>query len=173
MEKQNSQPANSRPAESTGILKPLVPAGSASGTKAVLLPALVILAIILFGSATGYFLAHRGFTGLSSNGEKVVSGEKAVSGPNEVGLKDEESFPDKAQGRLEENQSEEITEGSHQLIRPGGVSQTAYLTSSAVDLNQFLGKCVEVWGETFAAQQAGWLLDVGFVRKLDTCPAGL
>lgn len=172
MENQASQPTGVKPGE-TKILRPLEAAsGSGSGVKSVLLPALIILAIILFGSFTGYFLANRGPAG-SSGGTKVVGGEKAVSSSDEMGLKDEKAFPDKAQGKLEVNESETVAEGSHRLIRPGGPSQAAYLTSSAVDLNQFLGKCVEVWGETFAAQKAGWLLDVGFVKRLDKCPEGL
>jgi len=55
-------------------------------------------------------------------------------------------------------------EGSHHLIRPGGDSQTVYMTSSVLDLDMFAGYEVEVWGETFAAQKAGWLMDVGRVK---------
>jgi len=58
-------------------------------------------------------------------------------------------------------------EGTHKLLREGGESQTAYLTSSVLDLDLFVGHKVEIWGETFAAQKAGWLLDVGAVKVLD------
>ena len=57
-------------------------------------------------------------------------------------------------------------EGTHKLIRPGGDSQTVYLTSSVLDLNQFVGKKVKVWGQTFSAKKAGWLMDVGRVEVL-------
>jgi len=155
-----------------GLLRQFGPSGSKGGLKEILLPAVIILVIILAGAGTGYLLANRGIGSLA--GEKMIkSGEKTVSGPDEMGVKDEKSFPDKAQGRIEINDSKEILEGSHKLIRPGGESQTAYLTSTVVDLNQFTGKCVEIWGETFAAQKAAWLMDVGFVRRLDKCPEDL
>ncbi|MBU2592847.1 hypothetical protein KKD61_05355 [Patescibacteria group bacterium] len=58
-------------------------------------------------------------------------------------------------------------EGTHRLNREGGESQTAYLTSSVLDLDSFVGHKVEVWGETFASQKAGWLLDVGRIKVLE------
>ena len=136
-----------------------------SAFKEIVLPALVILVIILAGSATGYLLVNRG--GVS------ITKSSITNGPKEAGIKDEKQFPDNAEGKLQINDDTNITEGSHRLIRPGGISQTAYLTSSVVDLNQFTGKCVQVWGETFAAQKAGWLMDVGRVKLLDSCPAGI
>jgi len=135
-------------------------------------PALVIIVIILAGVVSGYFLANRGVT-TSEEVTELLGGAQMVQGPKEVGIKDETLFPDSAQGRIEINDSEEVTEGSHKLIRPGGESQTAYLTSSVLDLNQFRGKCVQVWGETFAGQQAGWLMDIGRVKVLDSCPEGV
>ena len=140
--------------------------------KGTAAPALVIIVIILAGVASGYFLANRGVT-TSEKVTELLGGAQMVQGPKEVGIKDEELFPDSAQGRIEINDSETVTEGSHKLIRPGGESQTAYLTSSVLDLNQFRGKCVQIWGETFAGQQAGWLMDVGRVKILDSCPEGV
>lgn len=140
--------------------------------KEILLPAGIILAIILAGTVSGYFLANRGIAGPAETRE-LEEGVEVISGPKEVGIKDVRVFRDTASGKIEINDSEIITEGSHKLIRPGGESQTAYLTSSVVDLNQFLGKCVQVWGETFAAQKAGWLMDVGRVKMLDKCPEGV
>lgn len=143
--------------------------------KEVLLPALVILLIILAGGVTGYFLVGRGGSQAvsSTKTKELVGGVELIEGPKEVGIKDEKTFRDTTQGKLEANDSPDILEGSHRLIRPGGSSQTAYLTSSVVDLNQFLGKCVQVWGETFAGQKAGWLMDVGRIKILDSCPEGI
>jgi hypothetical protein len=133
----------------------------------------VVLLIILAGVVSGYFLANRvGSTGPTVS-KKIDSQVEIVQGPKEAGIKDVRVFRDTAQGRIEVNDSELVMEGSHKLIRPGGKSQTAYLTSSVVDLNDYLGECVQIWGETHAAQEAGWLLDVGRVRKLDQCPEGL
>jgi hypothetical protein len=33
-----------------------------------------------------------------------------------------------------------------------------------VDLDEFDGKNVEIWGETVKAQKAAWLMDVGRVK---------
>ncbi|MEP7167051.1 MAG: hypothetical protein ABI758_03680 [Candidatus Woesebacteria bacterium] len=78
------------------------------------------------------------------------------------GAKDASSFKDSVEGVL-------IVggvggEGSHHIVRPGGASQNVYLTSSVVDLKLFEGARVKVSGETFKAQKAGWLMDVGRVE---------
>ena len=52
-------------------------------------------------------------------------------------------------------------------MRPGGPSQNVYLTSSVVDLNLFVDHKVQIWGESFAAHKAGWLMDVGRVKILE------
>ena len=105
------------------------------------------------------------------SGKSLPGNASVVQNSKEAGIKDEKAFSDNAIGRLEVN--DENGEGSHKLIRPGGKSQTAYLTSSVIDLNQFTGKCVQVWGQTFTAQKAGWFLDVGRVKLLDSCPPGI
>ena len=58
-------------------------------------------------------------------------------------------------------------EGQFHLVRPGGVSQNVYLTSSSVDLSKFVGKKIKVWGETEKAQYAGWLMDAGRVEVIE------
>lgn len=144
---------------------------SKNSLKEILLPAGIILVIILAGIGTGYLLSRQG--GIGSQVIKTMDGAQVVQGPKEVGIKDEKVFRDSAEGKLEVNDRSLVEEGSHKLIRSGGESQIAYLTSSVVDLSQFLGKCVKVWGETFAAQKAGWLMDVGRVKVLDRCPEGV
>ncbi len=154
------------------LMKKMPGPGRKFNFKGNLVPALVIVAIVLAGAVSGYFLVNRGVT--SPGGEETaLTGANVIQGPKEVGIKDETVFRDTSQGRIEINDSEEITEGSHRLIRPGGESQIAYLTSSVLDLNQFLGKCVQIWGETFAGQKAAWLMDVGRVKVLDSCPEGV
>jgi len=78
---------------------------------------------------------------------------------------DSDLFSDKAVGVIEANGQE--GEGTHLLLREGGESQTVHLTSSVVDLALFVGRKVEVYGETFAAQSVSWLLDVGKVTVLE------
>ena len=81
-----------------------------------------------------------------------------------VGSPDSKTFKDSTEGTLEIGGIN--GEGTHKLIRPGGESQTVYLTSSVLDLSQFEGKKVRVLGETFAAKKAGWLMDVGKIEEL-------
>lgn len=111
--------------------------------------------VVAAGLGTGYLLSSR---------KSIVAGG-FVSSVKEVGSTDTTTFRDSAQGTLEKGGIN--GEGTHKLIREGGPSQTAYLVSSIVDLDQFVGKKVEIWGETFKAQKAAWLMDVGRVRILE------
>lgn len=81
-----------------------------------------------------------------------------------VGIADKKTFKDMAEGVLKEGGID--GEGNFHLERPGGESQNVYLTSSTVDLSLYVGKKVRVWGETFSAEKAGWLMDVGLVELL-------
>ena len=141
--------------------------------KSVLAPALMVVALILGGGATGFFLSDQDQLTGSTTGTRVSSQQTKGGVPKEAGINNPSVYRDQAQGRLEENNNKDVPEGSHRLIRPGGEDQIAYLTSSVLDLNLFLGECIEIWGETHAAQKAGWLMDVGRVKLLDSCPEGL
>ena len=77
----------------------------------------------------------------------------------------EKAFKDTASGTLEKGSIN--GEGTHILNRAGGVTQRASLTSSAVDLDLFVGKNVEVKGETNASNKTSWLLDVGNIKILE------
>lgn len=81
-----------------------------------------------------------------------------------AGIADKKTFKDKAEGILKEGGLD--GEGNFHLERPGGESQNVYLTSTTVDLSQYTGKKIRVWGETFQAEKAGWLMDVGLVEVL-------
>lgn len=125
--------------------------------------------IILLGIGTGFSLSKA----MPNKAEKSTSasmqlptGEDAVVEVNKIyGSENEEAFPDKVIGVLEKGGLD--GEGSHRLLREGGPKQTTYLTSSVLVLDPFVGSKVEVWGETYAAQQAAWLLDVGGVKVLE------
>ncbi len=133
--------------------------------KSTLVPAAVILVIILAGAGTGWFISEKGgIEGLSEE-VSVAPGASVSGGGKEVGLEDTATFRDKAEGILKEGGID--GEGTHHLVRDGGPSQNAYLTSSVIDLDQFVGKKVEVWGETNKAQKAGWLMDVGKIKVLE------
>lgn len=119
-------------------------------------------AVIIIGAgiATGNLLANQKRGQIIGGGKaKVIKTEKMV------GSTDTKTFRDSAEGVLEKGGID--GEGSHHLTREGGPSQTAYLTSSVVDLDQYVGKKVKVFGETFTAQKAGWLMDVGKIEILE------
>ena len=127
-------------------------------------PFIIIGVLIVLGIGSGFFLTQRG-GGVSSLTGKTVIQQPAngeVKSGQIYGSSDEKAFKDSAEGELQKGGLE--GEGSHHLIRPGGDSQTVYLTSSTLDLNQFTGKKVKVWGQTYQAQKAGWFMDVGRVE---------
>lgn len=148
-----------------GILHQFGKLPPVGGGKAVLVLGVVL--IVLAGIGTGYFLSSSRVGPAGEKREMLGGGVEKVVGAKRVGIDDPEAFRDSAEGVVEINEGEFTTEGSHKLIRPGGESQTAYLTSSVVDLDQFVGKKVKVWGETFVGQKAGWFMDVGLVEVLE------
>lgn len=132
--------------------------------------ALAVLSIIAIvaGIGTG-FGAHRLRLqqAASTQGEapaQRVAGEVINKG-DVFGMQDTETFKDTTQGYLEAGGIN--GEGSHRLLRPGGDSQTVYLTSTVTDLDLLVGMEVKVWGETYKGQKAGWLMDVGKVEVLE------
>lgn len=123
------------------------------------LPIFSVVIVIFLGILTGYYLVTKtkpGYVGSLTDGAQT--GE-------EIGSSNEKVFKDNATGILEKGGID--GEGTHKLIREGGVSQTVYLTSSVIDLDQLIGKKIQVFGETFKAQKAGWLMDVGKVKILE------
>lgn len=125
----------------------------------------VIVAAVILGILTGYggsFFGN-GMSLADKNGtqEKEGASEDSVTS---AGILDKKTFKDQAEGKLQEGGFE--GEGSFHLERKGGESQNVYLTSSTVDLSQFIDKNVRVWGATFSAQKAGWLMDVGYIEVI-------
>ena len=115
--------------------------------------------IVITGVFSGYYLFNRISPQLTSD-----IGNGRTDQTEAVTALDGKTFKDSAEGELVAGGVD--GEGTHQLKRPGGESQTVALTSSVLDLSKFEGKKVKVWGETFAAQTAGWLMDVGKVEVL-------
>jgi hypothetical protein len=75
------------------------------------------------------------------------------------------TFKDKVIGVMERGSIN--GEGTHILNRGNTLSQRVSLTSSVVDLDFFVGRQVEITGETNASAKTGWLLDVGTVKVLE------
>ncbi len=120
----------------------------------------VYAVLIVLGIATGYLLSKNSQLVGDGSGNTNIFGKTDQT----IGSTDTKTFKDSAEGTLEKGGIN--GEGTHKLIRQGGESQTAYLVSSSVDLDVFVGKKVKVWGETFAAKKAAWLMDVGKVELL-------
>jgi len=120
---------------------------------------LLILLVAIFGVTIGYgaskFL-NKPNTSLNKNAGKSIQTDTSA------GISDKKTFKDTSEGVLREGGID--GEGNFHLERPGGKSQNVYLTSSTVDLSLYLNKKVRVQGETFNAQKAGWLMDVGLVE---------
>lgn len=114
---------------------------------------ILLLLAVFFGGGSGYFLKNF-FS-------KKTTSQKTTSAKTE-GIVDKKTFRDQARGILKEGGID--GEGNFHLERPGGPSQNVYLTSSTIDLSKYVGKEVKVYGETFAAEKAGWLMDVGFIE---------
>ncbi|QQS44103.1 hypothetical protein IPM65_00655 [Candidatus Roizmanbacteria bacterium] len=124
---------------------------------------LVLAGALVLGGATG-FLANMVTSKSMSSGNSDTNNSETSEGGSKTsaGILDKETFKDTAEGTLREGGFE--GEGSFHLERPGGESQNVYLTSTTVDLSEFVGKEVRVWGQTFDAKKAGWLMDVGYIE---------
>ncbi len=155
------------------VLRQFEPARQKQAGNGKLFIILGVLVLTGAGIATGWALARQSEEKGALSATGVGEDAEIATGKDEYGIIDEKVFTDSAEGKLERNDMTKIMEGSHRLLRAGGPSQTAYVTSSVVDLSQFEGECVKIWGETFEGQQAGWLMDVGRLKVLDSCPEGL
>lgn len=143
--------------QSQNPVTPIVNPISKGGSKKILPYILGSLLVVLVGVGTGWLIA--GNKDGSTNPGAVKTTEKMA------GVKDTTEFKDTATGMLEEGGIS--GEGQYHLTRSGGVSQTVYLTSTSVDLSSFVGKNVQVWGQTLSARKAGWLMDVGKVQVVE------
>ena len=156
-EKTSSQPATGE--------KPLVkPLKLKKFNKGSLLTILASFLIVLLGVATGWFLAGKGVS--STSGGKTSSNQVSdTKDLKEAGVGDPSSYQSSVEGVLKEGGIK--GEGTHYLDRDLGESKYVYLTSSVIDLNQFVGKKVTVWGDTISARYASWLIDVGLIKVVD------
>ncbi len=123
-----------------------------------------LVVVLLLGLGTGYLIKNK--VGGATRGDgPVIARNVPEAGLKEgdiIGEQSAKEFKDSVTGVLQKGGLD--GEGSHKLLRPGGVSQTVYLTSSIIDLDEFVGHQITVWGETFKGQKAGWLMDVGRVK---------
>ncbi len=117
----------------------------------------LVVVVIVVGVSVGFVLMN-----VSKKSSGTMTGANGQKVAKTAGIVDKSTFKDSAEGVLKEGGVD--GEGSYHLDRPGGASQNVYLTSSTVDLLQYVGKKVKVYGQTFQAQKAGWLMDVGLIE---------
>ncbi len=112
--------------------------------------------VVLAGVGSAWMISKN----MMSNSNSAAPGVKMTS--TEAGMLDSKIKYANAVGVLKEGGIG--NEGTYHLERDGGPSQTVYLTSSVIDLQSFVGKKVEIWGETLSSKKAGWLMDVAKVK---------
>jgi hypothetical protein len=112
--------------------------------------------VVLAGVGTAWLLSSK----VINKAPTAAPGVKVSS--TEAGALDPKIKYDNATGDLKEGGIN--NEGTHHIERDGGPSHFVYLTSSVIDLQSFVGKKVEVWGETLASKKAGWLMDVAKIQ---------
>lgn len=132
-------------------------------------PILVIvgIAIVLLGIGTGKVLAKSGPGSTLPSGAQKADTPTITNSNTEAGISDVSSFADQQSptGLLKEGGLK--GDGNYHLERDGGPTQYVYLTSTVLDLGSFVGKKVQVWGQTISGKYAGWLMDVVKVKVVE------
>lgn len=118
-----------------------------------------LLIVVLAGVGTGWVLSG------ASARDSALEPISNIPETGEETRVDESVFPDSARGTLYKGGIE--GEGTHYLDTGAGAEKYVYLLSTVLDLDSFVGKKVEVQGQTLAAEHAGWLMDVGRVKALE------
>lgn len=123
---------------------------------------IIVISSIILGVGTGYLLSS---SKPGSQTSPVGNAAESITAPKAAN-QDKSTFRDFAEGTLQKKAApknpDEYVEGTHVLVRTGAVPVA--LTSSVVDLSEYEGKKVVVYGETQKAVKEGWLMDVGMVE---------
>ncbi len=131
--------------------------GALNSKNKNLLLVLGAFAVVLLGVGSAWLISSKL---VGSNAPAAAPGVKVTA--TEAGILDPNVKYVNATGELKEGGIG--SEGQYHLEREGGPTKNVYLTSSVIDLGSFVGKKVEVWGETLASKKAGWLMDVAKVQ---------
>jgi hypothetical protein len=117
--------------------------------------------IVLVGVGAGWLFTSKG-GGIGGSKTTIVPSK---TGAKEAGIMDAKLYPDTVEGTLEQGGIK--GEGSYHLTRPGGDSQTVYLTSTVLDMGNFVGQKVQIWGKSTSARYAPWLMEVGRIKVIE------
>jgi len=116
--------------------------------------------IVVLGIVVGVALSQKNKVAGSS-----TSTPQIIKTANEAGSTDTKTFRDTATGVIQKTPANGA--GTHMLVRDGGPSQTIYMVSSVIDLDEFVGKKVDIWGETQKMAKVSWFMDVGRVKIVE------
>ena len=152
---------------------PVVNSNNVSPLKTPQTPKLIYIILIVVAITFGFWISRFLPTQtaevspeeslIANEAAKIIEGEEVKTGVTYGNLS--KTFADSAVGTIKSGGVN--GEGTHTLERDGGVTQNAALTSSVVDLDLFVGKKVEVKGETNKSNKAAWLMDVGSIKILE------
>ncbi len=132
---------------------------------------IIIAIIVIFGITAGFWISRFWPTKTTVSLSDLESSETNSITDNtslKVGVlygETDKSFTDSATGTIVDGGLNGV--GTHILKRDGGDSQTVALTSSTIDLNLFVGKKVQVTGQTNSSTKVAWFLDVGNIKILE------
>lgn len=115
--------------------------------------------VVVAGVLTAWLISTK-VMGVKTGSSVAAPGAKVTS--SGAGVLDPKIKYDEATGTLVAGGLN--NEGTHHLERDGGPSKSVYLTSSVIDLESFVGKKIQIWGETMASKKVGWLMDVAKVQ---------
>lgn len=116
------------------------------------------VSIVLLGAGLGLLVSRKNLSRVEG-----MSTQQLAKTDKQAGLKDCKG--DRATGTLEKTSGKE--QGTHKLIRDGGPSQTVYMVSSVVDLDEYVGKKMEVCGDTQKLQGVSWFMDVAQIKIVE------
>jgi len=133
----------------------------------------VIILMVVLGLGGGFLLGNKNkpnsiSTSNTDNTGKIVTSTVTTKEELEVGKvygNNSSVFTDTASGTVVAGNINGV--GTHILERAGGISQRASLTSSVIDLDLFVGKKVEIKGQTNTSNKTSWLLDVGTIKIIE------
>jgi hypothetical protein len=118
--------------------------------------------VVLGGLLVGWLISGKK---TNTTNPSVQSSSTVSDSGKEAGAKDTSKFKDGPIGTLQVGGIK--GEGTYHMDRPGGATQTVYLTSTVIDMAPFVGKKVQVWGETQASKYAPWFMDVVKIKVVD------
>lgn len=170
----NQTSPNTKEATSATKDKPIMNSlESTKPTSPKYLVAFIAVAVVL-GLISGFLLAKKRLylAGGTGGSTQVIEATGEFKKGQIFGAQDESIFSasEPATGILQPGGIG--GEGSHHIEKGANESQWVYVTSTAIDLDKFVGTKVTVWGETVSGNKAGWLMDVGRLRveELNAAP---